>query len=249
MTAINLAAQGCDVCLNYIHNEQKAQALAAYLRTTYGVRAGALQADVADAAQVTQLTAWALAESRTGTIDIVVNNAGPYLKERLAFHEYDAADIVRLVHGNLLSALLVDHALLPGMRAQGYGRIFHMGFAHAAEGRAWPFRSVFAAAKTGLVSFTMTLAAEEADSGIAVFMICPGDIVGANKVSTIAAVRQTERSFSSRDTPYRAVKHGRSGCGEDIARTIRFLCAPDSDYLTGSILDVSGGLDPIMRGF
>ncbi len=67
-------------------------------------------------------------------------------------------------------------------------------------------------------------------------MICPGDIRGANKERTIDEVEHLHDDESPR---------GRPGTGEDIARVIAFLCEERSDFLTGNIIDVSGGLDPI----
>ncbi|WP_283653188.1 SDR family oxidoreductase [Paenibacillus sp. RC334] len=99
-----------------------------------------------------------------------------------------------------------------------------------------PHRAVYAAAKVGLVSFTKSLAVEEAPYGITVNMICPGDIRGANKEKSIADVI----GLQDKETP-----RGRPGSGEDIARVIAYLCDEHSDFITGNIMDVSGGLDPI----
>ncbi|MBX6395230.1 MAG: SDR family oxidoreductase, partial [Alicyclobacillaceae bacterium] len=83
------------------------------------------------------------------------------------------------------------------------------------------------------VAFTKTLAVEEARHGITVNMICPGDIRHPYKEGTIAEARQV----SDPGTPI-----GRPGTGEDVARVVRFLCHPDSDMVTGSIIHVSGGV-------
>ena len=73
-------------------------------------------------------------------------------------------------------------------------------------------------------------------NGITVNMICPGDIRGANKEKRIDDVAGEVDDESPR---------GRPGTGEDIARMIAFLCEDKSDFITGNIIDVSGGLDPI----
>ncbi|MBB3108429.1 3-oxoacyl-[acyl-carrier protein] reductase [Paenibacillus phyllosphaerae] len=235
VTALTLARLGCDIVLNYVTSEQEAKQLAADLER-YGVRATAIRGDIAEASDVTQLAAQAKQWSVSGVIDILINNAGPFIRERRSFADYEEEEITRLVNGNLLGVMLLDHKLLPGMRGRQWGRIIHFGFGHAGEGRAWPHRSVYAAAKTGLVSFTKTLAVEEAPNGITVHMICPGDIRGANKEKTIDQV------LGERDEESRL---GRPGTGEDVARMVAFLCLPQSDYLTGNIVDVTGGFDPI----
>jgi 3-oxoacyl-[acyl-carrier protein] reductase len=150
--------------------------------------------------------------------------------------DYKPEDIQYLMNGNLVGTMLLDHRVLPGMRSRQWGRIIHFGFGHASEARSWPHRAVYAAAKVGLVSFTKTLAVEEAASGITVNMICPGDIRGDNKEKSIVDVEGIIDDESPR---------GRPGTGEDVARMIAFLCLPESDFITGNTIDVSGGLDPI----
>ena len=130
----------------------------------------------------------------------------------------------------------LDHLVLPYMRNNSWGRIIHFGFAHAGESRAWPHRAVYAAAKVGLVSFTKTLAIEEAENGITVNMICPGDIRGDNKEKKIVDVEHLMDPESPR---------GRPGTGEDVARVAAFLCGSDSDFITGNMINVAGGMDPI----
>ncbi|MED2515695.1 SDR family oxidoreductase, partial [Bacillus thuringiensis] len=102
----------------------------------------------------------------------------------------------------------------------------------------WIYRSAFAAAKVGLVSLTKTVAYEEAEYGITANMVCPGDIIGDMKEATIQEARQ----LKEHNTPI-----GRSGTGEDIARTISFLCEDDSDMITGTIIEVTGAVDVIHR--
>ncbi|WP_397376127.1 SDR family oxidoreductase [Paenibacillus sp. sptzw28] len=235
MTALTLARMGCDIVLNYVSSEQEAKRLAEDIELL-GVKATAIRADIAESSDVERLASEALSWSPNGGVDILVNNAGPFIRERRLFADYDTDDIIGLVNGNLLGVILLDHKLLPGMRLRQWGRIIHFGFGHAGEGRAWPHRAVYATAKTGLVSFTKTLAVEEAGNGITVHMICPGDIKGLNKERSIEEVARERDEESPR---------GRPGSGEDIARVIAFLCLPQSDYLTGNIVDVTGGFDPI----
>ncbi|GIO64614.1 MULTISPECIES: SDR family oxidoreductase [Paenibacillus] len=233
MTALTLARSGCDVALNYVHSRREAEELRAVIEGL-GVRSIAVQADVSDTGQLEHLVA--RVESELGSPDIVVNNAGPFIRERKRFSDYTQAEILSLIQGNLVGTMLLDHLVLPAMRTKRWGRIIHFGFGHAAESRAWPHRAVYAAAKTGLVSFTKTLAVEEAPYGITVNMVCPGDIRGDNKEKTIAEVA----GLQDGETP-----RGRPGSGEDIARVIEYLCRDASDFITGNIMDISGGLDPI----
>lgn len=232
-TALTLADQGCNIVLNYVHSSVEAEDLRVLIERK-GVQCIAVQADISDPQQleglVNQVT------NQFGGTDIIVNNAGPFIRERRLFTEYSHAEIISLMQGNLIGAMLLDHLVIPSMRKKKWGRIIHFGFGHAGEARAWPHRAVYAAAKTGLVSFTKTLAVEEAPYGITVNMVCPGDIRGMNKEKSIAEVEGIE----DLETP-----NGRPGSGEDIARVIQYLCQDDSDFITGNIMDITGGLDPI----
>ncbi len=233
MAALALADMGCNVAINYVRSEKEANELVERL-TAGNVRAIAVQADITRRGQLVQMVK--RTESELGPIDILVNNAGPFIRERRRFGEYSLDEIHYLIQGNLLSAMELDYAVLPGMREKRWGRIIHFGFGHAAEARGWPHRAVYAAAKVGLVSFTKSLAVEEAECGITVNMVCPGDIRGENKEKRIHDVGHVEDEESPR---------GRPGTGEDVSRVISFLCQPASDFITGNIIDVSGGLDPI----
>lgn len=233
MTALTLARKGCDIALNYVNSREEAQALRKDIEAM-GVRAIAVRADIAVEAELYHLVEET--EQQLGEVDILVNNAGPFIRERRLFSQYEPDEIIHLVNGNLTGVMLLDHRVLPSMREKKWGRIIHFGFGHAGEARSWPHRSVYAAAKVGLVSFTKTLAVEEAPYGITVNMVCPGDIRGANKEKTIEEVS----GIMDENTP-----RGRSGSGEDIARVIEYLCEERSDFITGNIMDISGGLDPI----
>ncbi|NMO95630.1 SDR family oxidoreductase [Paenibacillus lemnae] len=233
MTALSLARQGCSITLNYVNSRDEAHALQREIEAL-GCQAIAVKADVAVTSDLYHLVEET--ERHLGKVDILVNNAGPFIRERRLFAQYEPEEILHLVNGNLTGVMLLDHLVLPSMREKQWGRIIHFGFGHAGEARSWPHRSVYAAAKVGLVSFTKTLAVEEAPFGITVNMVCPGDIRGTNKEKTIAEVS----GIRDADTP-----RGRSGSGEDIARVIEFLCMDHSDFITGNIMDISGGLDPI----
>lgn len=233
MTALALARQGCDLVINYVNSKHEAEALSREIEG-FGVRSIAIKADIASERELYSLVDQT--EEKLGSVDILVNNAGPFIRERRLFSEYSRDEIVHMVNGNLTGVMLLDHRVLPAMRDKKWGRIIHLGFGHAGEARAWPQRAAYAAAKVGLVSFTKSLAVEEAPYGITVNMICPGDIRGENKEKTIAQVSGIRDELTPR---------GRSGSGEDIARVIEYLCLDNSDFITGNIMDISGGLDPI----
>lgn len=223
MAAILLAEQGWRVAISSRYPQQE-----------MGNNVTCFPADVCHQEGAQQLVNEVM--GRWGRIDALIHAVGPFIRERKLFLEHSGAEILEMVQGNLLSAMWIAHAVLPVMRRQQSGRILFFGFARSAEAPAWPDRSVYAAAKTGLVSFTKTLAVEEASSGITVNIICPGDIVGERKEARIHEVI----SLTDAQTP-----RGRPGSGEDVARVISFLLAPDSDFITGNVINVTGGLDVI----
>lgn len=233
MTALTLAKKGCQVAVNYVTSEKEAAELVHQLRDM-GVRSIAVQGDVAKREDIFRMVEETV--SQLGPIDILVNNAGPFVRERRFFADYSMDEIDYLMRGNLIGVMELDHLVLPMMRERRWGRIIHFGFGKAAEARGWTHRAAYAAAKVGLVSFTKTLAEEEAAHGITVNMICPGDIRGKNKERTMEEARLEVDG----ETPV-----GRPGTGEDVARVIDFLCSPNSDFITGNIMDISGALDPI----
>lgn len=233
MAALTLAERGYDIAVNYKSSAAEAQQLVEAIGQ-FGVRAISVQADITEADQLQRMVGEV--QRSFGRIDVLINNAGPFVRERRLFAEYSLEEINYYTRANLIGVMELDLLVLPLMRSNQWGRIIHFGFGHAAESRGWPHRAVYAAAKVGLVSFTKTLAVEEAANGITVNMICPGDIRGENKEKLIGDVEQMIDEESPK---------GRPGTGEDIARVIAFLCEERSDFVTGNIMDVSGGLDPI----
>lgn len=235
-TALELASRGVDIILNYLTSQQEASRLAGYIQDTYKVNVCMIQGDVSQFADMQVMVQQAI--DQMGKIDIVVNNAGPYIPERKSMVEYDVEDWRKMIDGNLNSVFYLAKLVIPSMRQQGWGRIINIGFDRADTAPGWRFRSAFAAAKVGLVSLTKTLAIEEAEHGITVNMICPGDITQDYKEMSIEEVQ----AIGDIATPI-----GRPGTGEDISRVVSFLCEHRSDFITGSIIQVTGGKDVLNK--
>ncbi|UTR15598.1 SDR family oxidoreductase [Salipaludibacillus sp. LMS25] len=176
------------------------------------------------------------AYERFGRIDVLILNAGPYVFERKKLVDYSDDEWDQMVSGNLSSAFHLFKRVIPYMRDQQYGRIITYGFQDAQNAPGWLYRSAFAAAKAGLVSLTKTISVEEAENGITANMVCPGKITGNMKEAAI------QDAVEDKETPV-----GRSGTGEDIARTVMFLCAPESDMITGSVLEITGGVNVVYK--
>ncbi len=173
-----------------------------------------------------------------GRIDCLINNAGPYLFNRKKLADYSEEEWEYLLYGNLHSVFYLLKQIIPIMREQKFGRIINYGFQGANSASGWIYRSAFSAAKVGLVSLTKTIAYEEAENGITSNMICPGDIYGEMK----EASRFDALQKGSGNAPV-----GRFGTGEDIARMVQFLCKDESDFITGDVIEITGGLDVIHK--
>lgn len=174
------------------------------------------------------------AVSRFGEPDALILNAGPYIFERKPLVELSDEEWDEVLTGNLSASFWLMRRAIPAMRSKRFGRIITYGFPESATAPGWMHRSAFAAAKSGLVSLTKSVALEEAPFGITVNMVNPGNIVGSQKEMRI------EQAEFDDQTPV-----GRHGTGEDIARMITFLLADDSDMITGAVIDVTGGVNVV----
>ncbi len=163
-----------------------------------------------------------------GPFDTLVHGVGPLVAKRFADSTLD--DYRVAFDGNIRSAVLAAHATLPGMRAAGFGRIVFFAAHGAAANRAFRGISLYQAAKSALVVFARTLALEEASNGITVNLVAPGDIF--DKSIDRAAARGRKASNP----------RGRAGSYEDVSDAVRFLVAEERDFVTGTVIEVTGGL-------
>jgi len=163
-----------------------------------------------------------------GPFDTLVHAVGPLVVKRFA--RATAADYREMFDGNVRSAVLSAHAVLPAMREAKFGRIVFFGMNGSSETRPYRGFTLYQAAKSAVVAFARSLALEEAGAGITVNVIEPGDI--RDKSATRAQAR-------TRAGP---APRGRPGSFEDIADVVRFLVSADRDFVTGAVVGVTGGL-------
>ncbi|MGM8215612.1 SDR family oxidoreductase [Bacillaceae bacterium W0354] len=227
---------GYSVTATYHTDAQKAEELVDLQKENRN-RLHIEQLDVMDQKQIEYVIDQAM--TKFGRIDCLVNNAGPYIFERKKLVDYTDEEWDKMIRGNLDASFYFVRKCIPIMRQQNFGRIIFLGFQNANQSSGWIYRSAFAAAKVGLHSLMKTIALEEAENRITANMVAPGDITGDMKESSIERSRQADVDHH---TPI-----GRSGTGEDIARTVGFLCDDQSDMITGAFIEVTGGLDVIHR--
>ncbi|HEX5079539.1 MAG TPA: 3-oxoacyl-ACP reductase family protein [Geminicoccaceae bacterium] len=218
--ALILAEAGADVAVNYRERIEPAEATAGDIRRL-GRRAAALQADVsiaADVAQLVQATA-----SRLGPIDILVNNAG--ISEPCEIEELSEELFDRTLSVNLKSAFLCTQAVLPGMRARGFGRVVNIS-SGAARG-AGAVGVHYNASKAGMEGLTRGYAARVVKDGVTVNAVAP---------SLIA----TEMIKPHRLQNLPSIPVGRLGTTEEVASIV--LTVVGNAYMTGQTVAANGGL-------
>jgi 3-oxoacyl-[acyl-carrier protein] reductase len=223
--ALELARRGADVAVTDSGgggSERVAEAI-----RLAGRRALALSFDVADAGQVQ--AAVERAETELGPIDILVNNAG-ITRDGLLMRMKDE-DWDRVLAVDLKGAFHCTRAVCRGMIKRRQGRIVNITSVVGLTGNAG--QSNYAAAKAGLIGFTRSVARELGGRNILVNAVAPGFIVTAMTAGLPEAVRESMKG---------AIPLQRLGTPEDVARVVAFLTSPDSDYLTGQVLNVDGGM-------
>ncbi len=201
--------------------------------TGQGGKAQAFTCDITDHAGVA--AAVAAAEAALGPVGALVNNAG-WDVFRL-FKDSTPEEWQKLIAINLVGALNMHHAVLPGMLARKHGRIINIASDAARVGSTG--EAVYAACKAGLLGFSKTLAREHARHGITVNVVCPGP----TQTALFAGYKEGAGNPEKLDEAFRrAVPMGRIGDPEDLPGAILFFASDDAAYITGQVLSVSGGL-------
>lgn len=224
-TAETLAAAGAAVAIGDIAREN-GEKVARKLEGQ-GFDAGYFYLDVTESESIESFKQSVLAWR--GQVDIVVNVAGwgktqPFVENTPEFWR-------KVVDLNLMGPIAVTRAFLDGMMERNYGKVIVVA---SDAGRVGSLgETVYAAAKGGAIAFTKSLAREMARYGINVNSVCPGP----TDTPLLAAVPEKIREAFIRATPMR-----RLGQPRDVADAVLFLASGRSDFITGQVLSVSGGL-------
>lgn len=220
--AIRLAAAGATVAVLDM-NLAGAQAVAARLPNA----AFAVEANVSESRQVVRAVQEIF--GKTGRIDILVNNAGIAGPAAYVWEQTDE-DWQRIIAINLTGIFNTCRAVVPHMRACGYGRIVNVASIAGKEGN--PRMSPYSATKAGVIGFTKSLGKEVATEGICVNAVSPAVV----QTQILEQLTTEQVSYMTDRIPMRRV-----GKPEEIAYVVHFLSSRECSFVTAQCYDVSGG--------
>lgn len=218
--ALALAEAGADIVVNYHSRESEAKQVSSQVENC-GRRCMMVHADASVAGDVSRMAK--SIEGELGAVTVLVNNAGiahPQSLEEITEEDWD-----KIMDVNLKSVFLVTQAVLPGMRAVGWGRIINMSSAAAQLGGI--IGPHYTASKAGILGLTHSYAALLAREGITVNAIAP-------------ALIETEMIAGNPQARPERIPVGRFGTAEEVAEAVVMLA--HNGYITGQTINVNGGL-------
>jgi len=224
--AIALGQKGVKVAVNYAGNEGRAQEVVDVIKAA-GSEAFAVQCDVADSDAVQDTVKQVI--TTFGSIDILVNNAG-ITKDNLIMRMKEE-DWDEVINTNLKGVFNTTKAVTRPMMKQKQGKIINITSSGGIIGNAG--QANYVAAKAGVIGLTKTTARELASRNITANAIAPGYIATEMTESLPEDVKASILS---------QITLARFGDPDDIAKVALFLASDASDYMTGQIICVDGGM-------
>lgn len=219
-----LAAKGADVAVIYAGNQELADKVCQECRERYGVRAGSYCCDVADFEAAKE--AVAKIKEDFGKVDILVNNAGITRDKLLLMMKEEDFDAVLGV--NLKGAFnMIRHVSSLFIRNKG-GKIINVSSVVGLRGNAG--QANYAASKAGIIGLTKSVAKELAGKNILCNAVAPGFI----------ETDMTKSLSGAEEAWMNLIPLKRAGKAEEVAKAVVFLA--ESDYITGEVLRVDGGM-------
>ncbi len=221
-----LASSGCSVVITYKSSFQQAQEVVDEI-SKFNSKAMAIQADSAKFEDAQRVVDEVL--KNFGKIDILINNAGitrDNLLLRMSESEWD--DVIET---NLKGVFNFTKAVIKHMISQRSGKIINIASVVGLIGN--PGQANYAASKAGIIGFTKALAKEVASRNIQVNVVAPGYV--ETEMTEKLNEEQKKRLFEM-------IPAKRIAKPEEIAYVVKFLASSESDYITGQVIVVDGGL-------
>ena len=224
-SAILLAKNGMNVCVNYLGDRNGAEETVEEA-VKHGVDAFSVKADVTEENQVKDI--YSVIKKRWGGVHVLVNNAGIY--ERTSFEQMTFQQWRKTILADLDSVFLVTKEAISFMKKEKFGRIINISSQLAFKGSK--VGSHYSAAKAGLIGLTRSLALEFSIHGITVNAVSPGGM----KTQILDFFNKEQLDEMAKNIPV-----GRIGTPEDVANVVGFLASDAASYVTGATFTATGG--------
>lgn len=225
--AIGLAKDGYDLVITYNSSIESANQVVEEIKSL-GQKGIAVKADVSIKEEVDSL--FSIIADEFGSVDIVINNAGITKDNLLMRMSEDDWDQVMDV--NLKSVYLTTKAAIKGMMKKRYGKIINISSVVGVMGNAG--QGNYSASKAGIIGFTKSMAKELSSRGIRVNAIAPGFI----------KTEMTEKlSDNVKEMMLSGIPLGYFAEPRDVSNLVNFLASDKSDYITGQVIQIDGGMN------
>lgn len=223
--ALELASENTNIIINYNKNKDKALEIL-YKTREKNCNSIIYQADISDYNQAQNLINHAI--EQFGKIDILINNAG--ISKQNLFTDISVEEWHKIFNTNINSMFYCTQNIAKNMIKNNYGKIINISSIWGITGASCEVH--YSASKAAVIGFTKALAKELGPSNITVNCVAPG-IVNTDMNKFFTPEISQELKY---DTPL-----GRFCEPEEIAKTVKFLCSSDADFITGQVISPNGG--------
>src|SRR3989338_2570999 len=232
-----LAAEGYDIVLNGFGDATEIENTRKEIETKFGVKSIFVGADVTNYDSVAAMVAEA--ESKLGSLDVIVNNAGVQFVSPV--DEFPLDQWSKIININLTGVFYGIRAALPGMKKRGYGRIINIASAHGLVASAG--KGAYVAAKHGVVGLTKVTALENARANITCNAICPGWVLTPlvqKQIDDRAAREGISVQQASDELLLEKQPNARLATADAIGAMVAYLCSDGARNVTGTTLSIDG---------
>ncbi|UZK65851.1 3-hydroxybutyrate dehydrogenase [Sphingomonas sp. M1-B02] len=233
-----LAAEGASVMINGFGDADAIETERVALQAASGAKALYDGADMAKPDQIAAMVA--RAQDAFGGVDIAISNAG--IQHVAPIEDFPVEKWDAILAINLSSSFHLMRAVVPGMKARGWGRILTTASAHSLV--ASPNKAAYVAAKHGIAGLTKTVALETAPFGVTVNCISPGYVwtpLVENQIPDTMAARGLTREQVINDVLLAAQPTKQFVLPEQVAALALFLCRDEAASITGANYSMDGG--------